>query len=77
MFEPTYNLKSLSEVEQFIKQNKHLPNIPPAKEIAQNGIALSDMTQRLMEKVEELTLYVIQQQKEIEQLKQQLKEEGR
>jgi predicted amino acid-binding ACT domain protein len=64
-------------VEQFIKQNKHLPNIPPAKEIAQNGIAISDMTQRMMEKIEELTLYVIQQQKEIEQLKQQLKKEGR
>jgi hypothetical protein len=61
-------------VEQFIKQHKHLPNIPSAKEIAQNGIAISDMTQRLMEKVEELTLYLIQQQKEIEQLKQQLKE---
>jgi hypothetical protein len=45
--------------------------------IGQNGIALSDMTQRLMEKVEELTLYLIQQQKEIEQLKQQLKEEGK
>jgi hypothetical protein len=74
VFEPNYKLKSLDEVEQFIKQNKHLPNIPPAKEIAQNGIAISDMTQRLMEKVEELTLYLIQQQKEIEQLKQQLKE---
>jgi hypothetical protein len=57
--------------------NKHLPNIPPAKEIAQNGIAISDMTQRMMEKIEELTLYVIQQQKEIEQLKQQLKKEGK
>jgi hypothetical protein len=77
VFEPNYNLKSLDEVEQFIKQNKHLPNIPPAKEIAQNGIAISDMTQRMMEKIEELTLYVIQQQKEIEQLKQQLKKEGR
>jgi hypothetical protein len=64
-------------VEQFIKQNKHLPNIPPAKEIAQNGIAISDMAQRLIEKVEELTLYLIQQQKEIKYLKQQIKEEGK
>jgi hypothetical protein len=75
VFDANYNLKSLDEVEQFIKQNKHLPNIPPAGEIAQNGIAISDMTQRIMEKIEELTLYVIQQQKEIEQLKQKIKAE--
>ncbi len=54
-----------------------LMKTPTWAEIAQNGIAISDMTQHLMEKVEELTLYVIQQQKEIEQLKQQLKEEGK
>jgi methylphosphotriester-DNA--protein-cysteine methyltransferase len=70
-----YLIKSVNKSIDLI--NKHLHNIPPAKEIAQNGIAISDMAQRLMEKVEELTLYVIQQQKEIEKLKQQLKKEGK
>lgn len=72
VFEANYNLLSIYEIEQFIKENKHLPNIPSAKEVSQNGIAISDMTQRLMEKIEELTLYIIQQHKEIELLKQKI-----
>jgi hypothetical protein len=69
VFEKNYNLPTLDEVEKFIRQNKHLPNIPSAKEIAEKGLQLGDVQKRMMEKIEELTLYVIELKKEIEQLK--------
>lgn len=70
VFEEDYDLKSLDEVETFVKANKHLPNIPSAKEIDAKGtIDLQEMTYKLLEKVEELTLYSIQLKKEIEVLK--------
>ncbi len=69
VFDQNYQLKTLDEVEQFIKQNNHLPNIPSAKEINENGLHLGDVQKRMMEKIEELTLYVIELKKEIETLK--------
>lgn len=69
VFEKNYNLRSLDEVKKFIEKNKHLPGIPPAAEIEKNGIPLGDISKRLMEKVEELTLYILQQQEQIEELK--------
>lgn len=69
VFSPDYKLKDLSEVEKFIEANKHLPNIPSQAEVDKNGIALGDMQKLQMEKIEELTLYVIQLQKEINELK--------
>ena len=69
VFEKDYHLKPLTEVKKFIERNKHLPNIPPAAEVEKTGIQLGDMTKRLMEKVEELTLYVIQLQEQIDELK--------
>jgi len=69
VFEKDYYLKPLSEVKKFIEQNKHLPNIPPAAEVEKTGIQLGDMSKRLMEKVEELTLYVIQLQEQVDELK--------
>jgi hypothetical protein len=69
VFEKNYQLKPLSEVKKFIEQNKHLPNIPPAVEVEKTGIQLGDMTKRLMEKVEELTLYIIQLQEQVDELK--------
>jgi uncharacterized protein (DUF1499 family) len=69
VFEPSYRLKSLDEVESFVKTNKHLPDIPTAEEVKANGLELGEMTSKLLQKVEELTLYLIQQKKEIEQLK--------
>ncbi|MBL7743638.1 MAG: hypothetical protein JNN00_09230 [Chitinophagaceae bacterium] len=69
VFEKNYKLLSLSEVEKFIQQNKHLPNIPSAKEIEENGLQLGNVQKRMMEKIEELTLYVIELRKEIELLK--------
>lgn len=69
VFAERYHLKPLEEVEAFIKQNNHLPNIPSAKEIEENGLHLGDVQKRMMEKIEELTLYVIELKKEIEILK--------
>jgi hypothetical protein len=73
VFEENYNLPSLTEVESFIKANKHLPEVPSAKEMEEKGINLSEMNMLLLKKVEELTLYVIEQQKEISNLKNELK----
>lgn len=69
VFEPDYHLKSLREVETFIQKNKHLPEIPSAKEVKENGLSVAEMQNKLLQKIEELTLYVIEQQKEIDQLK--------
>ncbi len=70
VFDKKYKLKSLSEVEQFILKNKHLPNIPSAVEVEKNGIEVGDMQKKMMEKIEELTLYVIDLQKQMDALKQ-------
>lgn len=72
VFEKNYNLPSLAEVNQFIEDNGHLPNIPSAQEVKENGVNLAEMQAKLLQKVEELTLYSIQQQKEIQSLKAEL-----
>ena len=59
VFADEYELPTLQAVEASIKINKHLPNMPPAAEVAKNGFDLGDMNKRLLEKVEELTLYII------------------
>ncbi len=73
VFEPTYKLRSLSELETFIRTNKHLPDIAPAKEMQENGVSAGEMQAKLLQKVEELTLYVIEQQKTIELQNQRIK----
>ncbi|WP_074405587.1 MULTISPECIES: hypothetical protein [Aquimarina] len=70
VFDENYQLRSLEEVEKFITKNGHLPDIPSEKEVLKDGIELQQMNQKLLQKIEELTLYVIQQQKEINALKQ-------
>ncbi|MCV9930943.1 hypothetical protein OIU80_01480 [Flavobacterium sp. LS1R47] len=65
VFANNYKLKSLQEVEEFIKQNSHLPEIPSAKEIEKNGLMLAEMNMSLLKKIEELTLYTIEQNKKI------------
>ena len=72
VFGSNYKLMPLDVLECFIKNNKHLPNIPPAAEIEKEGILLGDISKRLIEKVEELTLYVIELKKEIINLKKGL-----
>lgn len=69
VFEKNYPLRPLAEVKRFIDENKHLPNIPSAAQIEKEGIQLGEMSKKLMEKVEELTLYILQQQEQIEELK--------
>jgi hypothetical protein len=76
VFEKDYKLTSLEEIKDYIDQNKHLPEVPSAKEMEKNGIQLGEMNMLLLKKIEELTLHVIQlkrtteiQQTEIEQLK--------
>lgn len=63
VFDENYPLKSLEEVEAHIKERKHLPGIPTAEEVAKNGISVGKMQKSLMEKIEELTLHLIQQNK--------------
>jgi hypothetical protein len=62
VFEEDYQLKSLKEVEQFVQENKHLPDIPSAKQMEEDGVGLAEMNKLLLQKVEELTLYSIEQQ---------------
>lgn len=69
VFDENYDLKSLDEVESFVKENKHLPGVPSASEIAENGMSVSQMSNLLLEKVEELTLHMIELQKENKALK--------
>ena len=71
VFANDYNLKPLSEVESFIKENQHLPNIPSATELEKEGLDLGIMQSLQMAKIEELTLYMIEMKKEIETLKTQ------
>lgn len=70
VFEKDYNLMPLSQLSEYIQTNKHLPNIPSAKEVeAEKNLDVAEMQLKMMEKIEELTLYILQQQKEIEALK--------
>lgn len=68
VFSKTHKRPGLDEVEDFIKKNNHLPGIPSAKEIETNGISVGEMQKMQMEKIEELTLYIIDLKKEIEKL---------
>lgn len=67
VFNKGYQLKSLDEVEKHINEKGHLPNVPSAKEIVENGINVAEMDAKLLEKIEELTLYSIEQNKQIKE----------
>jgi hypothetical protein len=69
VFADDYQLKPLSEVEAYINANKHLPNIPSAQAIEEEGLDLAEIASKQMEKIEELTLYLIQMEKDLKQLK--------
>jgi hypothetical protein len=68
VFEKDYNLLSLTELETYINQNKHLPEVPSAKEMEKDGLNLKEMNLILLKKVEELTLHLIEQQKRMEHM---------
>jgi hypothetical protein len=81
VFEADYRLMTLDELRAFIARKKHLPNMPSASEVRQKGLNLSQYQMKLLEKIEELTLHVLseqeqrkEQQKEIEQLKAQIRQ---
>ena len=71
VFDANYSLRPLNEVESFIKLNKHLPDVPSAKDVETNGVDLGDSQVILLRKIEELTLYVIELKKEVDALKDQ------
>jgi hypothetical protein len=73
VFEEDYQLKSLKEIEQFVQENKHLPDIPSAKQMEENGVGLSEMNKLLLQKVEELTLHMIEMEKELKQMQNEVK----
>ena len=69
VFDKKYKLRSLSELEKYIKTNKHLPDVASAKEMeTKEGYPVGEMQSILLKKIEELTLYVIEQNKRIEEL---------
>jgi len=70
VFSDDYTLKSLTEVENYIKTHKHLPDIPSAEAMEKQGVNLAEMNKLLLQKVEELTLYTIEKDKEVKELKE-------
>ncbi|MBN1180921.1 MAG: hypothetical protein JXB49_01450 [Bacteroidales bacterium] len=77
VFEKDYTLMNLYELEHYIKKNKHLPEIPSAKEFKENGYSLSEMDDLLLRKVEELTLYLIELKKENEAQQMLIEEQNK
>jgi len=69
VFSDEYKLQNINEVKKYIQENNHLPGMPSEKEIKKDGYTVSEMDAMLLQKIEELTLYIIEQQNEIEQLK--------
>jgi len=73
VFAKDYDLMSVEEVETYIKKNGHLPKMPSAKEVEKEGVLLGEMNKKLLEKIEELTLYTIAQEKKIQQQNKKIK----
>ena len=72
VFEDDYDLMGLDELAEFVATEKHLPNIPPAREIRSSELNMTQMQMKLLEKIEELTLYTLDQQKTIEEMQSQI-----
>ncbi|QJW92296.1 bZIP transcription factor [Spirosoma taeanense] len=77
VFADNYKLRPLSEVERFVKENKHLPGVPSANDVVEQGIDVGKMDAKLLEKVEELTLYMIQLKKDSDRRINRLENENR
>lgn len=67
VFDKNYKLMSLNEVETFVKNNKHLPEVPSSKDVQENGIDITEISSILLKKIEELTLYTIELKKKVEE----------
>jgi hypothetical protein len=74
VFDASYKLPSLKQVDRFITKHKHLPDLPSAKEVEEKGISVGDQQALLLKKIEELTLYLIKQDQQIEKLTRQVKQ---
>ena len=74
VFESEYQLRTLKETKDYITRNKHLPEIPSAKEMEANGVELGDMNMRLLKKIEELTLYIIEQNERLEKAEEKIQQ---
>jgi hypothetical protein len=72
VFRPGYRLRPLSEVNAYIQKHRHLPDIPTEAEVKANGVSVGEMQAKLLAKVEELTLHLIQQEKENKELRKRL-----
>ena len=72
VFEKNYKLKSIDELEKYINENKHLPGIAPASEVEKEGLKVGEMNKAMMEKIEELTLYVIKLSKDNKKLQAEI-----
>ena len=72
VFAPDYNLKPIQDVEKFISEKSHLPEIPSAQEMTEKGVEIGNFQIKLLQKIEELTLYLISQNKEIQDLKKRV-----
>ena len=68
VFEPDYELPALGEIGTYVKEHKHLPEIPSAADIQKDGLNLAEMNLLLLKKVEELTLYLLEEREEREEL---------
>ena len=73
VFHKTYTLMPLYEVEKFIQANNHLPEVPTASEVEKEGLDIGDNQAVLLKKIEEMTLYIIEQDKRISRLEEALK----
>lgn len=74
VFKPGYQLMTLNDVDDFVKQNQHLPDVPSEKDFKENGMNMAEMNTILLKKIEETTLYLIEQNKQIEKLKKSYEE---
>ena len=72
VFEESYQLRPLSEVQEYVQTHQHLPEIPSAAEMQEKGVNMNELQMQLLQKVEELTLYIIQQEQRIQELENQL-----
>lgn len=70
VFKPTYRLLSIPELEQYISKHQRLPEVPSEEEVAEKGVSVGEMNVILLKKIEELTLYIIDLQKQVNELKQ-------
>lgn len=77
VFDINYSLADLKELNNFIKKYKRLPGLPSAEEVKKNGVEISEMTSILLRKIEELTLYIIEQDKKTDQLDRRLRHRGK